>query len=83
MAIRTDLPNEKLSPWYFAIGWAKQVMIQNIERVQALGLPTTYDERHLEQLDDMEQFFKMSWDVWMDSIENDCAHSGLEVSRES
>lgn len=83
MAIPTELPPEKLSHWYFAIGWARQVMIQNIERVQALGLATTYDERHLEQLEDMEQFLKMSWDVWMDSIEKECAHSGLEVSHES
>lgn len=83
MAIRTELPPEKLSPWYFAIGWARQVMIHQMQRAQAIGLSTAYDERHLAQLDDMEQFLKMSWDVWMDSIEKDCAHSGLEVSHES
>lgn len=83
MAIRTDLPHEKLSHWYFAIGWARQIMIQYIENTRALGLTTTYDERHLEQLDDMEQFLKMSWDVWMDDLEQNCAHSGLEVPHES
>jgi hypothetical protein len=83
MAIRTDIPNEKLSPWYFAIGWARQTVIQEIKRAQALGLSTAYDERHLVQLDDMEQFLKMSWDVWMDDLEENCAHSGLEVSSES
>lgn len=83
MTTHANLPVEKLSPWYFAIGWARQIMIQNIERVQALGLSTTYDENHLKQLDDMEQFLKMSWDTWMTDLENNCAHSGTEVPSES
>lgn len=82
MTTHIDLPVEKLTPWYFAVGWAKQVMIQNIVRVKALGMSTEYDERHLEQLEDMEQFLKMSWDVWMDELEKDCAHTRVEVSRE-
>lgn len=83
MAIPTELPHEKINQWYFAIGWARQVMIHQIQRVQALGLSTTYDERHLEQLEDMEQFLQMSWDTWLDNIQKECAHSGLEVSHES
>jgi hypothetical protein len=27
-----------------------------------------YDELQLEQLRDLEQFLKMSWDVWMDDM---------------
>jgi hypothetical protein len=33
-----------------------------------LGLSTSYDELQLEQLRDLEQFLKMSWDVWMDDM---------------
>lgn len=80
MTTHIDLPVEKLTPWYFAIGWAKQVMIYSIERTKAHGMSTEYDERHLRQLEDMEQFLQMSWDVWMDDLEKNCAHNGVEVS---
>jgi hypothetical protein len=33
-----------------------------------LDLSTSYDELQLEQLRDLEQFLKMSWDVWMDDM---------------
>jgi hypothetical protein len=39
-----------------------------------LGLNCTYDRYNLQKLQDMEQFLKMSWDAWMDSMEATCNH---------
>ena len=68
MATQTSVPNEKLSPWYFAVRYSILRMEQAIKYSQELGLSTTYDEHQLEQLRDLEQFLKMSWDVWMDDM---------------
>ena len=68
MATQTSVPNEKLSPWYFAVRYSILRMEQAIRYSQELGLSTTYDEHQLEQLRDLEQFLKMSWDVWMDDM---------------
>lgn len=68
MATQTSVPNEKLSPWYFAVRYSILRMEQAIKCSQELGLSITYDEHQLEQLRDLEQFLKMSWDVWMDDM---------------
>ena len=37
--------------------------------MEQLGVDPTYDIRQLQQLQDLEQFLKMTWDQWMDGIE--------------
>jgi len=65
----TKLDNHKLSPWYFAVHWTVIGLRQKIADAEATGMDPTYDMRQLEQLQDLEQFLKMSWDQWMDNIE--------------
>jgi hypothetical protein len=69
MSRTTALPNEKLTPWWLAIGWARTVLQQRIVDCEAKGWNASYDMRQLEQLDDMEIFLKMSWDQWMDELD--------------
>jgi hypothetical protein len=68
MATHTSVPNEKLSVWYYAVRYSILRTEQTIEYTQELGLSSAYDELQLEQLRDLEQFLKMSWDVWMDDM---------------
>ena len=68
MATHTSVPNEKLSVWYFAVRYSILRTEQAIKDREALGLSSSYDELQLEQLRDLEQFLKMSWDVWMDDM---------------
>jgi hypothetical protein len=68
MATHTSVPNEKLSPWYFAVHYSILRMEEAIKCTEELGLSATYDKHQLEQLCDLEQFLKMSWDVWMDDM---------------
>ena len=65
----TSIPNLKLSPWYYAVLAAKGVMQQKITEMEQAGIvsPTYYIAR-LQELEDLEQFLKMSWDQWMDSF---------------
>lgn len=60
--------NTNLSPWYYAVGWARQSLHAQIRRYAELGLNTSYDEKQLERLVELEQFLKMSWDEWMESL---------------
>jgi hypothetical protein len=69
MGRTTALPNEKLTPWWLAVGWARTVLQQRIVHYEAQGWNAAYDMRQLEQLDDMEIFLKMSWDQWMDELD--------------
>jgi hypothetical protein len=68
MATHTSVPNEKLSVWYFAVRYSILRTEQAIKYNRELDLSTSYDELQLEQLRDLEQFLKMSWDVWMDDM---------------
>jgi len=65
----TPIPNLKLSPWYYAVLAAKAVMQQKITEMEQAGIvsPAFYIAR-LAELEDLEQFLKMSWDEWMDSL---------------
>ena len=65
----TQIDNLKLSPWYYAVLAAKAVMQQKINDMEQAGIasPSFYIAR-LEELEDLEQFLKMSWDQWMDSL---------------
>ena len=74
MTTHTELANENLSPWYFAVRYSSMVFEQRITDLEELGLNCTYDRHNLQQLQQMEQFLKMSWDAWMDSLESTCNH---------
>jgi len=65
----TQIDNLKLSPWYYAVLAAKAVMQQKINDMEQAGIasPSFYIAR-LEELEDLEQFLKMSWDQWMESL---------------
>jgi hypothetical protein len=65
----TQIDNLKLSPWYYAVLAAKAVLQQKITEIEEAGIvnPSFYIAR-LEELEDLEQFLKMSWDHWMDSL---------------
>jgi hypothetical protein len=65
MATQTSLPNEKLSPWYFATRYAAMVLEQRIATAQEQDLPCEYDKRQLERLVELEQFLDSSWNAWM------------------
>jgi len=49
-------------------------MQQRIAENEKLGLRSDYDIHNIEKLQDMEQFFKMSWDVWMDELQTACSN---------
>ena len=65
----TPIDNLKLSPWYYAVLAAKAVMQQKITEMEQAGIvsPSFYIAR-LAELEDLEQFLKMSWDQWMESL---------------
>ena len=67
--LHSKIKNIKLSPWYFAVHWAGIHLQERIVDSERLGIDPTYDMLQLQQLQDLEQFLKMSWDAWMDGIE--------------
>ena len=69
MLTHTELANENLSPWYFAVRYSTLVFQQRINELEQLGLNCTYDHHNLKNLQELEQFLKMSWDIYMDSLE--------------
>jgi len=69
MATHTSLPNEKLSPWYFAARYAALVLEQRIALADEKAWPCEYDRRQLEVLMELEEFLNSSWNTWMDSTE--------------
>ena len=64
----TKVENTKLSPWFFAVNWGILTLQRKIVDMEELGLNPIYDIRQLENLQDLEQFLKMSWDEWMDRV---------------
>ena len=67
--LHTRIENTKLSPWYFAVNWAVITLQQKVALSEERGFDTAYDIRQLQQLEDLQQFLKMSWDQWLDAIE--------------
>ena len=68
MNTHTPVDNFKLSPWYFAVSWARRILQDKIVQHEKNGFNPVYDIHQLQQLDDLEQFLKMSWDEWMQSL---------------
>ena len=69
MATHTSVPNENLSRWYFAVTWSQYLLRQAIADAEAAGRDPSYHVAQLVQLDDLAQFLKMSWDVWLDQLQ--------------
>jgi len=65
---QAKIENTSLSPWYYAVSWARQSLQAQINRYRDLGLNTSYDEKKVAELLELEQFLKMSWDQWMESL---------------
>ena len=63
--LHSKIENIKLSPWYFAVHWSSIQLQEKITEMEKLGVDPTYDIRQLQQLQDLEQFLSMSWDMWM------------------
>jgi len=63
--LHTQIENTKLSPWYFAVNWGILTLQQKIAEMEARGQDPIYDIKQLEKLQDLEQFLKMSWDMWL------------------
>jgi hypothetical protein len=68
MATHTSLPNDKLTPWHGAVRWAQFCIQDRIYRGEQLGYSSDYDSYQLQVLEEMEQFLKMSWDVYMEGL---------------
>ncbi len=69
--LHTKVENTKLSPWFFAVNWGIIALQQKIAEQEMRGLNPVYDIHQLENLQDLEQFLKMSWDQWMDRMTTD------------
>ena len=78
MDTQTTLDKGKLSSYYFATCWAIACVEERIRQAQQHGWSSQYDEHQLEALRDMEQFFKMEWDCWMEQL---TGHKMEEVGR--
>lgn len=68
MNTTTPVPNSKLSGWYFSLAHCRYIIEQRLKHFESQGWDTSYDRAHLERITDMEQFVKMSWDAYMDSL---------------
>ena len=66
--LQVHFDRSKLSPWYFAVIWARIQLEQKIEQFKDWGFTTSYDEIQLERLLDLEQFLKMTWDERMEAL---------------
>jgi hypothetical protein len=68
MKTTIDLPTDKLTPWHYAVSWAKIVLQQKIDRMQEHNIPCTYDQEKLAELEDLDMFLQMSWNEFMDGL---------------
>ena len=68
MDTHTKLDNTDLSRYYFAVRWGIACIQMRIDTAEKNGWGSKYDRHQLEILQDLEQFLKMSYDVWMDAL---------------
>lgn len=64
MDIHTRLPFDALSPWYFAVRWARMSLQQKLDDYKSQGWEwtTDYDLQVLERLESLESFLQVTWD---------------------
>jgi len=65
---QAKIANTDLIRWYDAVQWSRLALQAQIKKYNANGLNTAYDETQLEKLVELEQFLKMSWDQWKESV---------------
>ena len=66
----TPVDNFRLSTWYHAVTWAKGALQKKVAHAEVDGLDTAFDIQRIEELEELEQFLKMSWDQWLHALEN-------------
>lgn len=81
MASTTSVDNSKLSPWYFGVNWATMIMKERIKKFEKKGWDATYDRKQLAYLEDLEQFLKMSWDTWLNEMEENAVRIREQASK--
>lgn len=81
MASTTPVDNSKLSPWYFGVNWATMIMKERIKKFEKKGWDATYDRKQLAYLEDLEQFLKMSWDTWLNEMEENAVRIREQASK--
>jgi hypothetical protein len=81
MASTTPVDNSKLSPWYFGVNWATMIMKERIKKFEKKGWDATYDRKQLAYLEDLEQFLKMSWDTWLNDMEENAVRIREQASK--
>jgi hypothetical protein len=80
----TPIPNDKLSRWHFAVSHAVHCIEMRIEASHERGFCSEYDQFQLEALEDLDMFLRMSWDVYMEELEEMCkeARTALNAFKE-
>ena len=63
MDIHTRLPFDALSPWYFAVRWARMTLQQRLDEYKTNGWDwfNDYDLQTLERLESLECFLQVTW----------------------
>ena len=81
MASTTPVDNSKLSPRYFGVNWATMILKEHIKKFEKKGWDATYDRKQLAYLEDLEQFLKMSWDTWLNDMEENAVRIREQASK--
>jgi hypothetical protein len=68
MEPKAVVPTEKLSPWFFAVRWARLSLEQQTALQREQGWNTVYSDMCIEQLTSLEAFLNVSWDAYMESL---------------
>jgi hypothetical protein len=76
----TPVPNDKLSKWFFAVQHAQFLIQQRVVQTHMQDGDASYDMRQLATLDDLAMFLSMSWNAWLDQLE-DSAGGATDASR--
>lgn len=64
MNVQTQIPFNELSPWYFAVRWARMSLQQKVHDYKTNGFTFNmeYDFQVLERLESLEEFLQYTWD---------------------
>ena len=73
----TPIPNDKLTTWHFAVSHAVHCIEMRIKTSNERGFCSKYDQFQLEALEDLDMFLRMSWDVYMENLEQTCKEARL------
>jgi len=79
---RAVVPNEKLMRWASAVSWGIIQVKREIQEAEKYGISSTYVQRQLEELQDLEMFLSMHWDDWMRRLEGEIHETHYETLEE-